>query len=147
MARKVASWLKNILPDNYAQKQAEFHQMDMFLKYFFKKEIYAQMQLMSCTAQRVVLAAKSPQMAGYLKLQLPSLEAKMWQQLNNRYRVLIKTNPESLHQGMPEKVTQPKAKRSTQAAKAVQQVSLSVNDEELQASLERLAKSLAKKPL
>ena len=145
MARKVASWLKKVLPDNYAQKQAEFHQMEAFLKQFFKTDIYNQFQLMSCASKRVVLAAKSPQAAGYLKLQQQALEFDMKTQLNVDYRILIKTNPKSLHSGMPKKVIQPKAIRSKQAALSLEQVSLSVNDEALQASLQRLAKSLAKK--
>jgi len=144
MARKVASWLKKVLPDNYVQKQAEFHQMEAFLKKYFNKDIYPQIQLMSCASKRVVLAAKSPQVAGYLKLQQLSLEIDMKEQLNVDYRILIKTNPKSKHLGMPKRVFQPKVKRSKQAAQALEQVSNSVNDDALQASLQRLAKSLNK---
>jgi len=145
MARKAASWLKKVLPDNYAQKQAEFYQMEMFLKQFFKAEIYRQFQLMSCSSARVVLAAKSPQVAGFLKLQQQALEQDMKTQLNINYRVLIKTNPKSLHSGVPKKVMMPKVKRSLEASNAVKHAAQSVNDADLQHSLERLAQSLKKK--
>ena len=145
MARKVASWLKKVLPDNYAEKQAEFYQMEMFLKKFFKAELSQQFQLMSCSSRRVVLAAKSPQAAGYLKIQQQALEQEMKTQLNIDYRILIKTNPKSLHSGQPKKVVQPKAKRSIGASNAVKQASKSVNDGALQESLDRLANSLKKK--
>ncbi len=145
MARKVASWLKKVLPDNFVQKQAEFHQMEAFLKQFFKADIYQHIHLMSCASQRVVLAAKSPQVAGYLKLQQHNLEMDMQEQLNINYRLLIKTNPKSLHSGMPKEVVQPKAKRSKHAADAVKQISLTIEGDALQASLARLAKSLDKK--
>lgn len=145
MARKVASWLKKILPDNYAQKQAEFYQMEVFLKQYFKAEIYQKIQLMTCASKRVVLAAKSPQIAGYLKLQQPALEQAMQIQLNVDYRILIKTNPKSLHSGKPKKVVLPKVKRSIHASEAVKQASEAVSDADLQASLQRLALSLKKK--
>lgn len=146
MARKVASWLKKVLPDNYAEKQAEFYQMELFLKQYFKAELSQQFQLMSCSSKRVVLAAKSPQVATYLKLQRQTLEQEMHAQLNINYRILIKTNPKSLHSGMPKKVILPKAKRSLGALNAVKYISKVVDDEALQKSLERLASSLKKIP-
>lgn len=146
MARKLASWLKKVLPDNYAEKQAEFYQMDAFLKHFFKADIYKQIQLMSCSSKRVVLAAKSPQIAGYLKIQQQELEAEMQSQLDTNYRVLIKTNPKSMHVAQAcQKAKLPEVKRSQSASEAVQQVSKTVNDEGLQLALERLSKSIQSK--
>jgi len=145
MARNVASWLKKILPDNFAQRQAEFHQMEMFLKSFYEPKILVQLQLMSCSGKRVVIAAKSPQAAGYLKLNQANLEAQLHIQLNVAYRVLIKTNPKNSDLAVPKKVILPKVKRSSLASKAVQQVALVIEDDALQKSLQKLAKSLNKK--
>ncbi len=145
MARKLSSLLKKILPDNYVEKQAEFHQMDAFLKQYFKNDVYQQIQLMSCASQRVVLAAKSPQVAGYLKLQQDALQQEMQSLLDVNYRILIKTNPKGLHNATPKKVKQPKAKRSIYAAQALEQAAASVDDEALQKSLAKLALSLKRK--
>ncbi len=145
MARKVASWLKKILPDDFAKKQAEFHQMEMFLKHFFDPNILAQLQLMSCSSKRVVIAAKSPQAAGYLKLNQAKLEAQLHIQLNVAYRVLIKTSPKSTNLAAPKKVFLAKAKRSRLASEALQQAALTIDDDALQQSLQKLAKSLNKK--
>lgn len=145
MARKLSNLLKKILPDNYAQKQAEFHQMDAFLKQYFKPEIYQKIQLMSCASQRVVLAAKSPQVAGYLKLQQDALQQEMLSLLDVNYRILVKTNPKGLHNATPKKVKQPKAKRSIFAAQALEQAAASVDDDALKQSLAKLAVSLKRK--
>lgn len=90
----------------------------------------------------MVLAAKSPQVAGYLKLQQDALQQEMQSLLDKNYRILIKTNPKSLHNATPKKVKQAKAKRSLYAAQALEQAAASVDDDGLKKSLAKLAISL-----
>ncbi|MBL7004521.1 MAG: hypothetical protein ISR69_10895 [Gammaproteobacteria bacterium] len=141
MARTLANCLKNVLPKDFAAKQAEFHQMETFLNHFFNKEVAKHIQLMSCMSQRVVLAAKTPQVAGYLKLQKEQLENQMLLQLDAHYRVLIKTNPKAIEKReLPKKL--PKATGSKVAAKAVNDAAEMTEDDALKKSLERLANTL-----
>lgn len=141
MSKNISGWLKKILPDNFADKQAEFLQMEAFLQHYFKADIYAQMQLMSCSSNRVVIAAKSPQVAGYIKLQQADLEQQMDLQLSQPYRLLIKTNPRSL-QKKPINQSVAKVKRSKAAEQALMHMSESIEDEALKHSLAQLAHSM-----
>lgn len=140
MAKKIKSWLKDVLPEDFEQKQTEFLQMQAFLQQFFKKEVQDQIQLMSCVSQKIVLAAKSPQVATYIKMQQNRLLSAMEQQLGTEYRLLIKTNPNSLK--AKNKTAVPPARRSMQASITLQQTSQTIKDKDLRASLQRLAKSI-----
>lgn len=140
MAKKIKSWIKDVLPKDFEQKQAEFLQMQAFLQQFFKKELQDQIQLMSCVSNKIVLAAKNPQVATYVKMQQNHLLEEIKQQLGAEYRLLIKTNPNSLK--AKNKTAVPPARRSMQAAIALQQTSQTIKDKDLRASLQRLAKSI-----
>lgn len=142
MAKKVSSWLKGILPDDFVTKQAEFDQMNAFLHHYFGHDVFKHLDLMSCVAKKVVIAADSPQVAGFLKMKQQQLIKDMKDQLSVDYRLLIKTIPKGTR--TINQLQMPKVKNSVLGSQVIKNLSKGIEDEQLRASLEKLAKAINK---
>ena len=145
MSRKTLDqWCQSVLPQNFAQVSAQIRAIQEFLQQQLPDPINQQVSVINCSDQEITLAVADPQVANYLRLYVAEVQQQIHETLGMQQQLRIRTMPDS----MLKVTTRPQSGKPTRVSKAtVDAISKNANwieDENLKASLQSLARLLKK---
>ncbi|MCZ6883195.1 MAG: hypothetical protein O7F15_09370 [Gammaproteobacteria bacterium] len=145
MSRKTLDqWCQSVLPENFAQVSAQSKAVQKFLREQLPDPINQQVSVINCCDHEITLAVADPQVANYLRLYVAEVQQQIHESLGMKQKLRIRTMPES----MLKIGTRPQSNKPARVSKAtVDAISKSagwIEDENLKASLQSLARLLKK---
>ena len=143
--KTLAQWSKSVLPDNFKQVSKQTLEIQQFLMEHLPEPINQQVSVINFSAEEIVVATSSPQVANYLRLYVAEVQQQIQETFQLSQKLTIRTTPDSLLQierppdlGKPTKV-------SNQTAENISRSAGWIEDENLKQSLESLANTLKDK--
>ena len=145
MRRKTLDqWCQSVLPQNFAQVSAQIRAIQEFLQQQLPDPINQQVSVINCSDQEITLAVADPQVANYLRLYVAEVQQQIHETLGLQQKLRIRTMPES----MLKITTRPQSSKPTRVSKATADAITKnanwIEDENLKASLQSLARLLKK---
>ena len=143
--KTIAQWSKSVLPDNFKQVSNQTLVIQQFLMEHLPEPINQQVSVINFSAEEIVVATSSPQVANYLRLYVAEVQQQIQETFQLSQKLTIRTIPDSLLKierspdlGKPTKV-------SNQTAENISRSADWIEDENLKQSLESLANTLKDK--
>ena len=145
MSRKTLDqWCQSVLPQNFAQVSAQTRAVQKFIRQQLPDPINQQVSVINCSDQEITLAVADPQVANYLRLYVAEVQQQIHETLGMQQKLRIRTMPES----MLKITTRPQSSKPTRVSKAtadaIRKTAGWIEDENLKASLQSLARVLKK---
>lgn len=143
--KTLAQWSKSVLPDNFKQLSKQTLVIQQFLMENLPEPVNQQVSVINFSAEEIVVAASSPQVANYLRLYIAEIQQQIQETFQLSQRLTIRTSPDSLL-----KIEHPPdpGKPSKVSSKTIENISRSagwIEDDNLKQSLESLADTLNKR--
>ena len=142
--KTVGQWGKSVLPDNFAQVNSQILMIQQFLLEHLPEPINRQVSVINFSADEIVVAAASPQVANYLRLYTAEVQQQIQETFHLSQKLKIRTVPEALLKiDDPPKSNKP-SKVSIETVDAISRGANWIEDENLKQSLQSLADTLKK---
>ena len=140
--KTLAQWSKSVLPGNFKQVSKQTLVIQQFLMENLPEPINQQVSVINFSAEEIVVAASSPQVANYLRLYVAEVQQQIQETFQLSQKLTIRTAPDSLlkierppESGKPSRV-------SSETVAAISRSADWIEDENLKQSLEALAETL-----
>ena len=143
--KTLAQWSKSVLPDNFKQVSNQTLVIQQFLMEHLPEPINQQVSVINFSAEEIVVATSSPQVANYLRLYVAEVQQQIQETFQLSQKLTIRTTPDSLLKIEPPPDLGKPTKVSNQTAENISRSAGWIEDENLKQSLESLAKTLKDK--
>jgi len=143
--KRLSTLCQSILPANYKGVKKQTAQLQRFLREQLSEPIAKRIHVINITAQEIVVAVDTAQIANYLRLHNRELQQQISETFHLHQTLKFKTMPETVLQ-LHER---PKAKIPGQVSDETAEVIINnaqwIEDDNLKHALESLAETLKKK--
>jgi hypothetical protein len=140
--RDISTLCQSVLPDEFEQVRRQLPEIQRFLEENLPEAVKDSVTVLAVNAEQIVIAAKTPVVANYLRLHSPEIQ----QQLRETFQLQQSLKFRSI----PDDLLHPRAQVSLQAARKVSEESVAairrnagwIEDDDLRQALLSLADSL-----
>jgi len=143
--KTIAQWSKSLLPDNFKQVSNQTLVIQQFLMEHLPEPINQQVSVINFSAEEIVVAASSPQVANYLRLYVAEIQQQIQETFQLSQTLKICTVPESMLKIECPPGSDKPSKVSRETVAAISRNAGWIEDENLKQSLESLANTLRDK--
>jgi len=140
--KTLAQWSKSVLPDNFKQVSKQTLVIQQFLMEHLPEPINQQVSVINFSAEEIVIATSSPQVANYLRLYVAEVQQQIQETFQLSQTLKICTVPDSLLRIECPPGSDKPTKVSNQTAENISRSAGWIEDENLKQSLESLADTL-----
>ena len=146
MSRKTLDqWCQSILPENFTQVSAQTKAIQKFLREQLPDPVKHQVSVINCSDEEITLAVADPQVANYLRLYVAEVQQQIHETLGMKRKLRIRTMPDSMLKVGTRLRSNKPTRVSKATADAISKSAGWIEDENLKASLQSLARSLKNK--
>ncbi len=143
--KTIAQWSKSVLPDNFKQVSNQTLVIQQFLMEHLPEPINQQVLVINFSAEEIVVATSSPQVANYLRLYVAEVQQQIQETFQLSQKLTIRTIPDSLLKIECPPGSDKPSKVSRETVAAISRNAGWIEDENLKQSLESLANTLKDK--
>lgn len=140
---RIGPLCESLLPEDFARVRGLGSRIQNFLEENLPSPLNRAVTLLKVDDEEIVIAASTPVVANYLRLHQKELQQQLRESLSLQQRLRFRSVPDSLLQvARPRQQARAPRQVSTQSIEALERSAEWVEDEDLQAALRSLARSL-----